>query len=131
MIYGWELIFLPRCDADAVDRACHECFDEREREAGVGEQGCVVVNGMAAYAVAVGEFALGVVLGDVDYQVDCVVANYIKHGETFFVGPANLGGFNSVFAEECGCAGCGVDGVATRVKESACFKHVNFGACVA
>ena len=65
-------VVLPGGDADGIDRLAEECLYVGSGKTGVGQQGDVVVDCPAAYAVAVGELALGVVLGYVDYQTHLV-----------------------------------------------------------
>ena len=90
------LIFLPGADADGFDRSRHEGFDVGERKAGVGQKWNIMVDGVTADVVSVGQFAFGVILGNVDDEVDCVFADDVEHRQPFFVGPADLCGFYAV-----------------------------------
>lgn len=84
----YRLIFLPALDLDVFELHCAERFDEGLCEARVGEQGDVVVDCSAADLVAVGEFALRVVLGHVDDEVEGVCGNHVHDlVVAFFVGP--------------------------------------------
>lgn len=125
-------VFLPGGDADGVDGTGDEGFDEGEGQTGVGEEGDVVVDGVASDAVAVGELALGVVLGYVYDKIDCVVADYVENRlASLFVGPAYGSGLDAVVVEEGGCADGGIDLVAARVEQTACVEHVDLASGIA
>ena len=68
----WGLVFLPGCDGYGLQGAGKECADVGTGESCVGEEGYVVIDCRTTDFVAVGEFALGVVFGDVDDEVDGV-----------------------------------------------------------
>lgn len=62
-------ILLPTLDLQSIDSYCAEYLNECGGKAGVGNEWDVVIDGAATDAVAVGMFALGVVLRNDDDDV--------------------------------------------------------------
>ena len=125
-------VILPGGDTDLVGAFGKECFHESGSEAGVGEQRNVMVNSATAYAVSVGEFALGVVLGNVDDKVNLMICNKVKHIiGAILIGPTNGNSFHSVFIKETCCAFGGIDFEAGIIEHAASFEHVYLATDVA
>ena len=62
-------ILLPTLNLQSLDSYCAECLDESRDKSCVGDERDVVIDGAATDAVAVGMFALGVVLRNDDDDV--------------------------------------------------------------
>ena len=63
-------VFPPAFDLQLLGAEQAERVDEGAGKAGVGDERDVVVDGIASDGVVVEQLGLGVVLGDVDHQVD-------------------------------------------------------------
>lgn len=104
-----SIVFLPTLDLDVFKSEGSEGFNEGFCQTHIGHQGDVVVDGAATNAITIGQFALGVVLGNVDNQVEFVVSNHLHDiVVAFLIGPVDGSGFHTILIEELGCAWCGI-----------------------
>ena len=73
-----------------------------------------MVDGATTDSVTIGELTLGVILRDVDDEVELVVSNHLHHVREILVlliRPSYGCSLHVVLVEELRCTGCSVDGV--------------------
>ena len=73
------LVLLPALDLKLILAQCAECLDEGGSQTGIGDQRNVVVDGTTTDSVTIGELTLGVILRDVDDEVELVIRNHLHH----------------------------------------------------
>ena len=72
-------VLLPALNLQLILAQCAECLDEGGSKTGIGEQRNVVVDGTTTDSVTIGELTLGVILRDVDDEVELVVGNHLHN----------------------------------------------------
>jgi len=89
-------VFLPALDLEVFEFLLGEGFDEGLGKTCVGHQRDVVVDGCTTYLVAVGQFALGLILRHIDDEFEAVLGNEVEYVLAFLIGPCNGCGGHSV-----------------------------------
>ena len=108
------LVLLPALNLKLILAHCAECLDEGGSQTGIGEQRNVVVDGATTDSVTIGQLTLGVILRDVDDEVELVVGNHLHHVRKILlvlIRPSYGCSLHVVLVEELRCTGCSIDGV--------------------
>ena len=111
-ILAFLLELVPALDRKIIDVDVAEGIDECACKASVGDERGVMVDSCTAEAVSVCELTLGVVLRDVDDEVETVVGNHLHHivfGCRILIGPHYRCCLDSVLVQELGCTQCSID----------------------
>ena len=107
-------ILLPALDLQVILRECAESLDEGRCQASIGHQWNVVVDGATTDSVTISQLALGMILRNVDDEVELVVGNHLHHVRhilVVLVWPTHGSSLDVVLVEELRCTGSSVDGV--------------------
>ena len=85
-----------------------------------------MVDGATTDSVTIGQLTLGVILRDVDDEVELVVGNHLHHVREILVvliRPSYGCSLHVVLVQELRCAGCSVDGVTVLHQRLGCVEQ--------
>ena len=85
-----------------------------------------MVDGATTDSVTIGQLTLGVILRDVDDEVELVVGNHLHHVRKILlvlIRPSYGCSLYVVLVEELRCTGCSVDGVTVLYQSLCCVEQ--------
>ena len=112
-VFGSCIVFLPALDLDVFELEGTERLDESLGKAGIGDQWDIVVDSVTTDVIAIGQLALGLVLRDVDDEIELMLSHEVDDVVfAILVWPAHRSTLYAIVLEELGSTCRSIDVVA-------------------